>query len=97
MGKIYVNQTNLIINFDLGADITGGTVLIEGKNPRGGNIEDLPVNIIDAVSGKVQYISTATPDFTMIGTYKLWAYVIFTNGKKIWGEPCTLNINQKGT
>lgn len=97
MGKIYVNQTNLILNFDLGADITSGTVVIQGKNPKGVDIDNLAVTIIDAISGKVRYESPAIPAFAMVGVYKLWAFVTFANGKSICGEVCALTINQKGT
>lgn len=96
MGNIKVNQTNLIINFDLGSDITGCTVVIEGRDPKGYDITALPVNVTDALTGKVQYTSTILPDFTIVGVYTLWAYVVFPDGKKTWGDSCSLKINSKG-
>ena len=97
MGKVYINQSKLVINFNLGSDITGAIVVIEGFNPLGVAITNLTALVINASQGTVQYTSGVVSDFTIIGTYKLWAYVEFPDGRKIWGEPSYLEIHKTGS
>lgn len=97
MGKIYVNQTKLELTFDVGSDITGATVIIEGKDPNGASITPLATTTLNATRGKVQFISSTTPSFTISGTYTLWCLATFSDGKILIGEPAKLNIYEKGT
>lgn len=90
--SIYVNQTNLKITVSTGADLTNvTTTLIKFTKPNGlkgqwsatPTLSNLEYNIV-------------TGDLNIEGTWTVWAYVVYSNGKISIGEPAEIIVKKEG-
>ncbi|MGL5074882.1 MAG: hypothetical protein ACRDBG_03425 [Waterburya sp.] len=97
MGKIYQNQTKLVLNFELGEDISTATVEVLYKDPDGIEAVLGQAVIIDAPLGKVRLTSGTAAFFTKVGFYKLWTKVTFPDTKVLWGEASKIQIFKEGS
>ena len=97
MGKIYQNQTKLVVTATVGQDITGATeTLIKYKKPSG--VEgSFAATIDDATTGVIKFSTFLTATLDEVGDWIFWASITFSDGKKADGEPETKTIYTPGT
>jgi hypothetical protein len=96
MGKVYIAQDNLVLYVNTGTNLSeAGNVVIEGTDPNGSSITPLVTVIEDIITGLVTY-EVSNVDFTVAGTYVLWAKVNYIGGTSSWGEPFHFNVYETG-
>jgi hypothetical protein len=95
MGKVYLNQDSLRIILVTEVDITGATVRqIKYKKPSG-TTGNWTATELDPTAGSIYYDLTGT-ELDESGTWKLWAYVTFLDGRSAPGEPVSLIVHTEG-
>jgi len=92
MAKIYVGQTNLQINFSLGADVTGHTITTASVRRPGNSILSWSLTIDDASNGSASFASLTATTLNTSGTYYLQPTITFSDGTIISGETATLKV-----
>jgi hypothetical protein len=96
MGKIYVNQTQLRIQLNVGVSVVGALALkIKYTKPTGVSGEFVASE--DTSTTKTIYYDFSQPDLNVAGDWLFWAYVTFANGKSAPGEPVRIKIWAEGT
>lgn len=96
MGKIYKNQTKLILKLNANQDITGATSTpIKYRKPSG-VFGELAATIDDALLGIIKFSDFVESTLDEAGDWKFWSYVVFADGKKAAGEPINVTIYNVG-
>jgi len=95
--NIYIGETAVKITMDVGADITGASVVIKYKKPSG-TTGSWSGTITDAANGIYEY-DVITGDFKEGdgGKWLVWSYVVFANSKIGIGDPRPLYVLKEGT
>lgn len=94
--QIFLGQTKLTLSVSCEVDITGAqTAIIKYIKPDGqtGNFN---ATIIDASIGLIEYEIQNSNELDIIGQWRLWAYVTFSDGKVAAGETSLLQIYNEG-
>lgn len=93
MKKIYTSQTELTIRLITGIDLSqASSVEIQYKKPGDDTILSWTAAIEDTAYGVISYTIQSESELNEVGTWKFWAFVEFTNGKKARGETVTYHI-----
>lgn len=96
MGKVYVGQSKLKINVNVGQDVTGATVQIYYIKPSK-DTGSFETTIDDAVNGLISFDIADETTFDEVGTWTFYSKIIFSDLKVSYGEPFNLLINPLGT
>jgi len=101
MGKIYIEQTDLTLNFNAGKALNAGDIcIIEYISPQfvKGTFNAV---ITNAPLGLVSFnVNNTTSEFMALGagTYRFWLKITdIISGLVSIGEPCDIMINTKGS
>lgn len=95
MGKIYLNQDSLRIHLTAEVDITGATTTdIKYKKPDG-SAGTWNATVDDAGVGSIYFDLTGT-ELDATGTWTLWTYVTFADGRSAPGEPVKMIVHTEG-
>lgn len=95
MGKIYLNQSSLRIILTTGVNISGASVRqIKYKKPSG-TTGNWTATELDSGAGSIYYDLTGT-ELDELGTWTLWAYVMFSDGRSAPGEPVSVIVHTEG-
>ena len=96
MGKIYAGQTALRIVLNTGSDLTNATSqFIKYKNPVG-EIAQFTATIDDIATGVISYSVTDTADINYVGNWTFWAFINYSDGTFVAGEPNTIRVYEEG-
>ncbi len=97
MKKIFVSQTKLTIEINVGADISdvasAKIKYIKPNNERG----EFPATVVNANIGLIKYDVQSTNDLDIPGPWKLWPHLTYVDGKTIEGPSNTLTVHPSGT
>ena len=97
MGKIYVNQTQLKIKLNVGVDISGArTLLIKYIKPDGVT-KGQWTGYADPTALQTVDYDFSVGDLDVSGSWIVWAYVTFSDGKSAPGAPVKLRVWDEGT
>ena len=98
MSKIYVNQTKVYFEATLSQNVASGTCLIKYIKPSG-ITGSWSASIITAATGVIRYTvaAGATTILDEHGTWTLWGYCTFSDGRVADGEPVTKKVYRPGT
>ena len=98
MSKIYVGQTKVYFEATLSQNVAGGTCLIKYIKPSG-ITGSWAANIITPATGVIRYTvaAGATTILDEHGTWTLWGYCTFSDGRVADGEPVTKKVYRPGT
>jgi len=95
MGKIYLNQSSLRLQLTTDEDITGATVTrIQYKKPSG--TTGYWTAQVEAVGDGIIYYDLLGTELDEIGTWKIWAFVTFVDGRSAPGEPVSFIVHTEG-
>lgn len=96
MGKIYVNQTALIIRARCLEPIIGySTLLIKYIKPDK-TTGSFPAILFDLDTGTIQYKIQTSEDIDQTGKWVFWAHITFSDGTYVAGEPFTKRVYPEG-
>lgn len=96
MGKIFVNQNALRFSVEVNVDITGSLVThIKYKKPDD-SIGFFIATIDDAEEGIMYYDVVNTTEIDQVGTWIMWAYIQFSDGRIAQGEPVKVEVHEVG-
>lgn len=97
MGKIYKNQTKLILKLTANHDINGATTTkIKYKKPVSKVVGEWDATVEDADTGILVFENFLTSTLDEAGDWKFWTYVVFSDGKIAEGEPVVQTIWNPG-
>lgn len=97
MGKIYINQTALIIRARCLESVTGyATLLIKYIKPDKVTTGSFNATMFDEDTGRIQYKISSEDDLDQLGTWKFWAHITFSDGTWVAGEPFSKKIWEEG-
>lgn len=97
MGKIYKNQTKLILKLTANHDIAGATeTTIKARKPSGDVIDLLPTTVEDDLTGILVFDNFITTTLDESGGWKFWTHVVFSDGKVADGEPVSQIVYSVG-
>lgn len=94
MSKIYKNQSSLQIELTTGVDVTLATCVIKYIKPSG-TTGSWTATIVTAATGVIKYDLTGT-ELDQAGTWKIWAFVTFSDTRTAPGEPVIMNVYNEG-
>lgn len=95
--RVYVQQTSFRITLICNVDIATATVLkIKYKKPDKTLGEFIAVSSNDPF-GHIYYDVVNTNDFDQAGTWVLWSWVTFADGRYAPGDPEKLEIHEEGS
>ena len=95
MNRIYIGQTKLDLVTKVGQDITGAiTTDLKYRKPNG-IIGVFNCSIKDALVGELTY-SVQSNDLDINGNWKLWAYVVFADGRIGIGNSFDIKVYKEG-
>ena len=97
MGKIYVNQTQLRIQLNVGVDITGALSLLIKYIKPDGVTKGQWVASIDTSTTKTMYYDFSVGDLDVSGNWLFWGYVTFADGKSAPGDVVKVRVWDEGT
>ena len=96
MPKIYKNQSFLSIKLITGVNISGASLMkIKYRKPSGTS-GDWPATMVSS-SGVIKYDIASAYVLDEIGTWTVWAYITFSNGKSAPGEPTKFQVYEEGS
>jgi len=88
MGKIFEGQTALEVTVNIGADITGATVVLNYRSPSGvvDTFNATTITIVSRKNGVIKYIPFDETDLNESGVWDFWVTVTFADGREANGE-----------
>jgi len=95
MGKIYLGQTDLTIELETGKNITGYTVKVGFRNPKG-TLGCFDASLKDPLNGKVECIINNENQLNMSGEWNIWVRATSPSGKISIGEASKFTVYQEG-
>lgn len=96
MPKIYKNQSFLSIKLATGVNISGApSMKIKYRKPSGATGEWQAT--VFSTSGVIKYDIASTSVLDETGTWAVWAYITFSNGKSAPGEPTKFQVYEEGS
>lgn len=98
MGKIFINQSKLRLQLNLGIALASGDVpTIRYRKPNSTTIEELTeVEILSEADGSIYYDFT-DGELDVAGVWTFWAYVVFDDGRVAPGEVASVKVYTEGT
>jgi hypothetical protein len=96
MGKIYLNQDSLRIQLTVDVSIAGATLQqIKYIKPISGDTGFWSATVEDPNSGIIYY-DLVGDELDEVGTWVLWAYVTFSDGRSAPGEAVNVVVHTEG-
>jgi hypothetical protein len=92
MGKIYVGQNELRVQLTCSQDVTSCTCKIQYRKPDG-TTGSWDAVIGTAATGVIYYDVTTTAIIDQPGTWRVWAFVTFTDSKVAYGEAVDMVVH----
>lgn len=97
MGKIYYKQTALTITLDTNLDLTNASsAKIKYRKPNGKIGEWTAVIDSPATTGTISY-AVQVGDLDMIGDWRFWSYLTFSDGTIAQGESVVQRVYAEGS
>lgn len=97
MGKIFVNQSKLRLQLNLGIALESGDVpTIRYRKPNSTTTEEFAAEILNAAEGSIYY-DFLDGELDVAGVWKFWAYVVFDDGRVAPGEIVSVKVYTEGT
>lgn len=96
MQKVYKNQSFLSIKLATGINISGASSMkIKYRKPSGATGEWQATAF--GSSGTIKYDIASTSILDETGTWTVWAYITFPNGKSAPGVPDKFQVGEEGS
>jgi hypothetical protein len=97
MAVIFVGQSALIIKLYTGTDISGALDRRVYYRKPDGTEGYWQAEVEDATDGVIAYeVASDGSDLDQAGTWVMWAWVKFANGREANGVPIDVTVNQVG-
>jgi len=95
VGKIYVDQTNLIIDLDTGIDLTSGVTSVAIKYTKPGieTVGEWDADVYDTTH--IRYTASAG-EIDTEGIWTFWSYIYFSDDTEAPGEPGEVKVYLEG-
>ena len=96
MSKIYKNQSDLRFELHCSADLSdAASQRIKYVDPDGGT-GSWAADVLNVTLGYIHYDVTGTGDINIRGRWRLWAWLNFTSGGTLPGEPDEVMVYDEG-
>jgi len=96
MGKIFVGQNALRFQANVDVDITGALTLeIRYKKPDA-STSAFTATVLDAEAGTMYYDVALTSELDQAGTWLMWGYIKFSDGREAVGIPVRVVVHAIG-
>ena len=92
MGKVYVGQTALRLNFSCSADITGYTTTVINVQKPNASTATWTATVDNASTGSLYYDIPTTTVLDIPGKYRLQPFITFSDDTSAKGETVNLII-----
>jgi len=92
MGRIYVGQSSLRLNFSTGADLTNNTTTVINVTYPQGSTSTWTCTVSDASTGAIFYSMASGSILKTAGMYLLQPQVTFTDSTTAYGETVKLQV-----
>ena len=96
MGEIFVGQDALRFQANVGVDITGALTLEIRYRKPDDSTDAFTATVLDAEAGTMTYDLTSSSTLDQAGTWIMWGYVEFSDGREAYGIPIKVEVYTVG-
>jgi hypothetical protein len=94
--KLYIGQTKLKIQLLVEANLAEvQSVKIKYEDPKG-NKGEFPATVATINPGMIEYTIQDATEIDLVGTWKMWAFVTYADGKTAIGQTAEFKFHREG-